>query len=220
MTSGGISWAAANWPTVRPRHKQWISFIAPNLLRRHQARQVSRLSIGRRYTARNWGHRHTLAQRAPRLSLAPRSSGAHQLDACPPRRSSRSCAALPAPLRRLARPLRRQRADMPPRVRHHVTEERQRDLGETNEHRRVVPIVLGEEEGTWVQLHEDLALADRRELHNEHRIIVAEAREESAIKKEGRHAVGAALDDIRQAEQQAASGGNRYSPSLGFSFQF
>ena len=75
---------------------------------------------------------------------------------------------------------------MPPRVRHHVTEERQRDLGETNEHR----------------------------------IIVAEAREESAIKKEGRHAVGAALDDIRQAEQQAASGGNRYSPSLGLSFQF
>src|SRR6266550_2377684 len=175
MTSGGISCAAASWPTVRPRHKQRISFMAPNLLRRHRARQVSR-------------------------------------------HSSRSCTSLPAPLRRLARPLRRQRADMPPRVRHHVGEEWQRDLGETNEHRRVVPIVLGEEEGAWVQLHEDVALADGRELHNEHGIIVAEAREESVIKKEGRHAVGAALDDIRQGEQQASSGENRYSPSLGLSF--
>src|SRR5206468_5377058 len=59
---------------------------------------------------------------------------------------------IPTPLRGLARPPWRQRADMGPRLGHNVAEKRRRNLSQPHEHGRVVPIVLCIEEGARVQL--------------------------------------------------------------------
>src|SRR2546423_6719199 len=120
-------------------------------------------------------------------------------------------AGLPDPFRRLSRAPWRQRADMPPRLRHDIGEERSRNLCEPDEHRGITAIVLAKEERIRVQLHQDLALADRRELQNEHSIIVPETREKPAIQKEGRHAIRPPLRDFGKVQQKSSSGLDRHS---------
>jgi hypothetical protein len=60
--------------------------------------------------------------------------------------------------------------------------------------------VLREEEGTGIELHQDLALGDGPELKNENRIVIPESGEESAFQEEGWHAIGPAFSDVWQAE--------------------
>jgi len=72
--------------------------------------------------------------------------------------------------------------------------------------------MLREEERARVQLHEDFALADRRKLQNEDRILVPEAREKPAIQKEGGHAIRPALNDIGKVQQELSSGVDGHSP--------
>ena len=86
---------------------------------------------------------------------------------------------------------------MTPRLGHDIGQERGRHLGQANQHRWIVSIVLGEEERSWVELHQDLALADRRQLENENRIVVAEAGEKPAIQKKRWHSIRPALDNVR-----------------------
>src|SRR5256714_12167238 len=119
-------------------------------------------------------------------------------------------AGFPDPFCRLSRATWRQRADMPPRLRHDIGEERSRNLFEPHEHRGIIAIMVCKEERARVQLNQDLALADRRELQNEHFILVPEAREKSALQKEGRHAVRPAFRDFGKAQQKLSSGLNSY----------
>jgi len=100
---------------------------------------------------------------------------------------------------------------MPPRLRHDIAEERSRNLCESHKHCGIIAIVLRKEEGARVQLHQDLPLADRRELQNEHCILVPEAREKPAIQKEGGHPIRPALNDIGKVQQKLSSGLDRDS---------
>src|SRR5437879_6897928 len=78
---------------------------------------------------------------------------------------------------------------MAPRLRHDIDQERARDCRQAYEDGGIVPIVLGKEEGAWIQLHQDITLADRCQLEHENRVIVAESCEKPTIQEEGRHTI-------------------------------
>ena len=91
-----------------------------------------------------------------------------------------------------------------PRFLHYFTKQRPRHVRQANEHGRVVPVVLGEEESVGIELYEDVPLGDGAELEDENGIIVAEAREETTTQEEGWQAIRPACGDVREREQEAA----------------
>jgi len=99
---------------------------------------------------------------------------------------------------------------MSPRLGHDIPEEWRRNLRQPYEHSRVFPIMFCEKEGARVELHQDLAFADRREYQNEYRIFVSEACEKVAIQKEGRKAIRVAFNDTWKFQEQLSSDLDRH----------
>src|SRR5207248_9915548 len=101
-------------------------------------------------------------------------------------RAARALTALHAPRRLLTWPGRRQRGYMAPRLRHDIDQQWARDFRQSNEDGGIVAVVPGEIEGEWIQLHQDITLADRSHLQHQNRCIVAESGEKPTIQEEGR----------------------------------
>jgi hypothetical protein len=71
--------------------------------------------------------------------------------------------------------------------------------------------MVGEEEGTRIEFHQDFTLGDSGELEDQDGVLVAKASEEASLQEEGRHAIRAAFCDLGQFEQEAARGRDRDS---------
>ncbi|HSP16687.1 MAG TPA: hypothetical protein VLV78_18215 [Thermoanaerobaculia bacterium] len=91
-----------------------------------------------------------------------------------------------------------------PRGGHHVGQEAWRDLRETDQDRRIVAIVVGEEERLGVELHEHIAVFDRAEPQDQNGIVVPKTREELPVEQKGRETVGSAWADTLKPQQQIA----------------
>src|SRR5256886_5772651 len=130
-------------------------------------------------------------------------------------RTARALTALPAPHRLLTWPWRRQRGYMAPRLRHDIDQERAGDFRQAYEDGGIVAIVLSEEEGMWIQLHQDITLADPCQLKHENRVIVAESCEKPTIQEEGRHAIRPALRNVGKLKQQPARFNDAHAPPPG-----
>lgn len=60
--------------------------------------------------------------------------------------------------------------------------------------------MLGEEERVGVEVHQNVTIADGRQLQNQHRIVVPESGEKAAVQKERRQAIRPALCDVGELE--------------------
>src|SRR6266513_2546946 len=109
-------------------------------------------------------------------------------------------------------PTPRQRGYMAPRLRHDIDQERAGDFRQAYEDGGIVAIVLSEEEGMWIQLHQDITLADPCQLKHENGVIVAESCEKPTIQEEGRHAIRPALRNVGESEQQPARFNDAHAP--------
>jgi hypothetical protein len=71
--------------------------------------------------------------------------------------------------------------------------------------------MLREEERTRLKFHQHVTLIYRGQLEHQNCIIITKPSEEPAIKKKGRHAIGAALNDVGEGQQQPTSIGDPYA---------
>jgi len=92
---------------------------------------------------------------------------------------------------------------MAPGFLYYLSQECGRHIGQTNQDCRIGAIVLGEEERRGIELHEHVPLADRGELQHQHGVLIPEPREEPAIHEVRGHAVGTALSDVGEPEQES-----------------
>lgn len=108
---------------------------------------------------------------------------------------------------------------MAPGFRNDVRQERGRNFSEANENRRIVLVMVGEEERPSVELHEHIALTDRRQLQHEHGVLVAEASEKPTIQKKGGQAIRSALRYARKALHERAGLGDAHAFQESFDFK-
>ncbi len=76
----------------------------------------------------------------------------------------------------------------------------------------MVAVVVRHEAGAGVELQEDVAVADLRELEDEHRVVIPEAGEEVAVDEERGQAVRPAFSDAGEVEQQLARVREAHAP--------
>src|SRR5436190_2634793 len=80
-----------------------------------------------------------------------------------------------------ARLLRRRRRHVLPSRSDNVAKKRLWNFHQTDQHSRIVSIVLGEEKRVRLHLHEHIAVIDRRDLQHEHGVVIAEAGEKASV---------------------------------------
>ena len=69
-------------------------------------------------------------------------------------------------------------------VGHHVREKSARHFRQPDKDRWIVAVVVCEEEGSRIELHQNVTIAEFGELDYQHRIVVAEASEEATVEEE------------------------------------